>query len=71
MEVLVDEKLDTGGQCALAVQKAKYILSCIHRSVTSRSRKEFLPLCSALVRSTWNTTSSSEALSIRGILKTS
>ncbi|PKU46403.1 hypothetical protein llap_3291 [Limosa lapponica baueri] len=36
-------------QCVLAVQKVNRILSCIKRSVTSRSREVILPLYSALV----------------------
>ncbi|KAK4818891.1 hypothetical protein QYF61_021408 [Mycteria americana] len=48
--ILVDEKLDVSGQCALGIQKANHILGCNKSSVASRSREVILPLYSALVR---------------------
>ena len=50
MGVLVDKKMDTSQQHALATQKANSILCCIRRGEASREGEVVLPLCSALVR---------------------
>jgi len=48
--VLVDEKLNTTWQCALAAKKANHILGCIQSSVASRAREVILLLYSTLMR---------------------
>jgi len=44
------KKLNMTWQCVLVAQKASCILSCIKRSMASRSREVILLLYSALVR---------------------
>ncbi|KAK4826432.1 LOW QUALITY PROTEIN: hypothetical protein QYF61_009129 [Mycteria americana] len=46
--VLVDTKLTTSQQCALAAKTTNNLLGCIRHCITSRWREVILPLCSAL-----------------------
>lgn len=50
LRVLVDEKLGMSRQCALAPQRASYILGSIKSSVASTLREVILSLYSALIR---------------------
>ncbi|KAK4829364.1 hypothetical protein QYF61_003291 [Mycteria americana] len=48
--VLVDSRLNTSQQCALAAKRANHILGCIKHSITSRSKEVIIPLYLALVQ---------------------
>lgn len=50
LENWLDNKLNMSEQCALAVEKANYILGCIRKSVANKPREVILPLYSALVK---------------------
>lgn len=49
--VLVNTKLNTSQQWALAAKKANDIFGCIRQSLSNRSTEVILPLYSALMRS--------------------
>ena len=43
--VLIDSRLKTSQQCALAAKRANRILGCIKHSIPSPSKKVIIPLC--------------------------
>ncbi|PKU48010.1 rna-directed dna polymerase from mobile element jockey-like [Limosa lapponica baueri] len=50
LRVLVDNKFNMTEQCAAATKKAKRMLGCINKGITSRDKKDIIPLYSALAR---------------------
>lgn len=50
MEVSIDKKFNMSWKCALAAQKAKFILTCIKRSINSKSKKVMVLFKSILMR---------------------
>ncbi|GAB0186246.1 mitochondrial enolase superfamily member 1 [Grus japonensis] len=48
--VLVDNKLSMSEQCAAVAKKAKTMLGCINKGITSRDKEVIVPLFSVLVR---------------------
>ncbi|KGL78426.1 hypothetical protein N309_02039, partial [Tinamus guttatus] len=48
--IMMDDKLTMRKQCGLVAKKARGILGCVKKSISSRSREVILPLYSALVR---------------------
>ena len=68
LEVPVNEMLDMSQQCALAVQKANCILSCIRRAVASREREVIVaPQLCPCEGPIWSTASRPAAYSTRKI----
>ena len=65
LRFLVDKKLNMSQPCAPVTRKANSIPSCFRTSIANRSREVILPLCSALVRHTWDAGSSSGIPSTR------
>lgn len=68
LRFLESSKLTMGQQCTLAAKKVNSLLGCTRLNITSRSYM-VISLCSALVRQTWSTESSSELPSTRDLGK--
>jgi len=67
--VLVDIRLKSSHQCALAAQRANSTLGCIKHSIASRSKEIIILLYLALCGLTWSTVCSSRPQNLKKDVK--